>query len=83
MSSTGYTEDQIQNLALQLHDQCSSNFPSEHLFYQEDLLGLGVIYDLQVLLSCTQYLVDQKLLRLLQKNNRLAWKVITREDADR
>ena len=75
--------DQIEELALHLYDQCANNHPSDHLFYQQDLIDLGVVTDLGLLLDCTQYLVNQKLLRILQKNDRLAWKVITREDADK
>ena len=84
-SASGSSGSSIARLALQIYDQCSMNYSPDHLFYQQDLLNLGVIQmnDLSVLLQCTQYLVNQKLFRLLQKNDRLAWKVIPREDADK
>lgn len=71
---------------MKLYDQCLSSFPADHLFYQQDLLGLGVIPndDLALLLRCTQILVDQSLLRLLQaKDDRLAWKIIAQSDAEK
>lgn len=73
-------------LASRLYDECLNNFPADHLFYQQDLLGLDVVPggDLTLLLQCTQLLVDQKLFRLHQgKNDRLAWKLISREDAEK
>lgn len=81
-SSGGSTAE----LASRIYDACLDNFPSDHLFYQQELLGLGVVPDgdLALLLQCTQSLVDQKLFRLLQgKDNRLAWKLISREDAEK
>ena len=76
----------VTELASKLYDACLSNFSSDHLFYQQVLLGLGIVpkNDLPLLLQCTQSLVDQKLFRLLAgKNDRLAWKLISREDADK
>lgn len=76
----------VTELASKLYDACQANFASDHLFYQHDLLGLGVVpkNDLPLMLQCTQTLVDQKLFRLLAgKNDRLAWKIISREDADK
>ena len=73
-------------LASRIYDECLNNFPADYLFYQQDLLGLGVVPkdDLALLLQCTQSLVDQKLFRLHQgKNDRLAWKLISREDAEK
>jgi DNA-directed RNA polymerase III subunit RPC6 len=81
-SSGGSTAE----LASRIYDACLDNFPSDHLFYQQDLLSLGVVPDgdLALLLQCTQSLVDQKLFRLHQgKDNRLAWKLISREDAEK
>jgi DNA-directed RNA polymerase III subunit RPC6 len=81
-SSGGSTAE----LASRIYDACLDNFPSDHLFYQQELLSLGVVPDgdLALLLQCTQSLVDQKLFRLLQgKDNRLAWKLISREDAEK
>lgn len=78
--------DSIPDLATKIYNECTNAFPADHLFYQQDLLGLGVIpkNDVAVLLQCTQSLVDQKLFRLHQgKNDRLAWKLISREDADK
>lgn len=76
----------VTELAAKLYDACLGKFPSDHLFYQQDLLGLSIVpkNDLALLLQCTQSLVDQKLFRLLHgKNDRLAWKIISREDADK
>ncbi|PLB37667.1 RPC34 RNA polymerase subunit family protein [Aspergillus candidus] len=76
----------VPELASKIYDICVSNYPSDHLFYQQDLLGLGIVpkNEIPLLLQCTQSLVDQKLFRLLQgKNDRLAWKVISREDAEK
>ncbi|KAF9886440.1 34-kDa subunit of RNA polymerase III (C) [Aspergillus nanangensis] len=73
-------------LASQIYDACVKDFPTDKLFYQQDLLGLGLVPkgDVSLLLRCTQLLVDQKLFRLLQgKNDRLAWKIISREDAEK
>lgn len=86
MASAGSSGGSVTELASRLYDACLSNFPIDHLFYQQDLLGLNIIpkNDLPLLLQCTQSLVDQKLLRLLQgKNDRLAWKLIPREDAEK
>jgi DNA-directed RNA polymerase III subunit RPC6 len=86
MASAGSSGGSVTELASKLYDACLSNFPIDHLFYQQDLLGLNIIpkNDLPLLLQCTQSLVDQKLLRLLQgKNDRLAWKLIPREDAEK
>ncbi|KAL4792767.1 RNA polymerase Rpc34 [Aspergillus venezuelensis] len=84
MTSAG-SGSSIAELASKLYDACLTNFSSDHLFVQQELLGLDIIpkNDLALLLQCTQSLVDQKLLRLLQKNDRLAWKIIPREDAEK
>lgn len=76
----------VTELAQKLYDACLENFDTDHLFYQHDLLSLGVIPkdDVALLLQCTQSLVDQKLFRLHQdKNDRLTWKIISREDAEK
>lgn len=83
MASAG---SRVAELAQKLYDACIEQFDEDHLFYQQDLLGLGVIPkgDVALLLQCTQSLVDQKLFRLLQdKNDRLAWKIISQEDAEK
>jgi DNA-directed RNA polymerase III subunit RPC6 len=76
----------ITTIASDLYNECRSKFPPNHLFYQQDLLNLKVVpnNDLALLLQCTQSLVDQKLFRLLHdKNGRLAWKIISQEDAEK
>lgn len=76
----------VNELASALYDRCISEFSSDHLFYQQDLLSLNVVpdNDLALLLRCTQSLVDQSLFRLLQgKDDRLAWKVIEQSDAEK
>ncbi|KAL4801957.1 RNA polymerase Rpc34 [Aspergillus unguis] len=85
MTSAG-SGGSVTELASRLYDACLANFPIDHQFYQQDLLGLNIIpkNDLPLLLQCTQSLVDQKLFRLLQgKNDRLVWKIIPREDAEK
>ncbi|THC98711.1 hypothetical protein EYZ11_001774 [Aspergillus tanneri] len=85
MASAGPSGGSVTELASKLYDACLAKFSPDHLFYQQELLGLGIIpkSDLPLLLQCTQSLVDQKLFRLLQgKNDRLAWKIISREDAE-
>ncbi|KAL2864933.1 RPC34 RNA polymerase subunit family protein [Aspergillus lucknowensis] len=86
MASAGTSGGSVTELASRLYDACISQFSHDHLFYQQDLLGLEILpsNDLPLLLQCTQSLVDQKLFRLLQgKNDRLAWKIIPREDAEK
>ncbi|KAL4917122.1 RNA polymerase Rpc34 [Aspergillus aurantiobrunneus] len=86
MASEGPSGGSVNELASRLYDACLSTFAIDQLFYQQDLLGLNILptNDLPLLLQCTQLLVDQKLLRLLQaKNDRLAWKIIPREDAEK
>ncbi|WEW58992.1 34-kDa subunit of RNA polymerase III (C) [Emydomyces testavorans] len=76
----------VNELASALYDKCISEFPSDHLFYQQDLQDLGVIpyNDLALLMKCTQSLVDQSLFRMLHaKDDRLAWKVVEQSDAEK
>lgn len=73
-----------KRLASTLYAECRSTFPADHLFYQQDLISLGVIpnNDISLLMKCAQTLVDQSLFRLLHgKDDRLAWKLIAQEDA--
>ena len=73
-------------IASKLYEECRDKFSADHLFYQKDLLSLGVVPNdnLTILLQCTQSLVDKKLLRLLHgKDGHLAWKVISQEDAEK
>lgn len=74
------------SLATAIYDRCLAEFPSDHLFYQQDLLSLGLIKDndLGLLMKCAQILVDQSLFRLLEgKDSRLAWKIIAQSDAEK
>lgn len=74
------------SLATAIYDRCLAEFPADHLFYQQDLLGLGIIKDndLGLLMKCAQILVDQSLFRLLEgKDSRLAWKIIAQSDAEK
>lgn len=83
MTSAG---SQVTELAQKLYDACLATYDTDRLFYQGDLLGLDVIPngDVTLLLQCAQSLVDQKLFRLHQdRNDRLAWKVISQEDAEK
>lgn len=85
MASAG-SSGSASELASQVYEKCVNEYPPDKLFYQQDLLGLGIIpkNDIALLLQCAQSLVDQKLFRLLHgKNDRLAWKVIAREDAEK
>ena len=75
-----------KELAPTLYARCLSDYQPDHLFYQQDLLSLGVIpnNDLGLLMKCAQLLVDQSLFRMLHgKDDRLAWKVIDRADAEK
>jgi DNA-directed RNA polymerase III subunit RPC6 len=75
-----------KDLASALYEKCRSNYPPDYLFYQQDLVSLGVVphNDLALLMRCAQSLVDQSLFRLLHgKDDRLAWKVVAQEDAAR
>lgn len=82
MASAG---SQVAGLASKLYDACVNEFDSDHLFYQNDFLNLKVIpkNDVALLLECTQSLVNQNLFRLLQKDGKLTWKLIDREDAEK
>ncbi|KAJ5213025.1 hypothetical protein N7449_000194 [Penicillium cf. viridicatum] len=82
MASAG---SQVAELASKLYDACVNEFDSDHLFYQNDFLNLKVIpkNDVALLLECTQSLVNQNLFRLLQKDGKLTWKLIDREDAEK
>ncbi|KAJ5109412.1 hypothetical protein N7456_006087 [Penicillium angulare] len=76
----------VKELASQLYDACADQFSTDHTFYQQDLLSLGVIPndDLSLLLECAQSLVNQKLFRLLEaQNKRLVWRLVGREDAEK
>lgn len=73
-------------LAAKLYDACLEQFEPDQLLNQQDLFGLGVIPkdELSLLLQVTQSLVDQKLFRTHQvQGGRLAWKLISREDAEK
>jgi DNA-directed RNA polymerase III subunit RPC6 len=73
-------------LASALYEKCVSDFSTEQLFYQADLLKLGVVPDgdRSLLLQCMQILVDQSLFRLLHgKDEKLAWKVVEQSDAEK
>ncbi|KAL1976471.1 hypothetical protein VTN31DRAFT_2753 [Thermomyces dupontii] len=75
-----------EELASELYEQCQNKFSTAHLFYQEDLLNLGVIpnRNVELLLACVQYLVERNLFRMHEdRDNRLAWKLISQEDAER
>ncbi|KAJ5558035.1 RNA polymerase Rpc34 [Penicillium sp. DV-2018c] len=82
MASAG---SQVSELASKLYDACVNEFSRDHLFYQNDFLNLKVIpkNDVSLLLECTQSLVNQNLFRLLQKDGKLTWKLIDREDAEK
>lgn len=75
-----------QELASALYEKCVSDFSSDHLFYQHDLMKLGVVSksDLALLLNCAQILVDRDLFRVHEaREGRIAWKIIAQSDADK
>lgn len=78
-------ESRVAKLASKLYDACADNFDPDTLLYQPDLLDLEVVPkgDVTLLLQCTQSLVDQRLFRLHQGQNRIGWKLIPREDAEK
>lgn len=72
-------------LSSTLYAKCLSDFPPDHLFYQQDLMNMGVIpkNNLPLLMQCTQLLVEQSLLRMFRgKDDRLAWKIVAQNDAE-
>lgn len=74
-----------KKLSAALYAKCVSDFPPDHLFYQQDLLSLGVIPDgnLNLLLECAQLLVQQNLFGIFfGKDDRLAWRVRSQSDAE-
>ncbi|KAJ5929786.1 hypothetical protein N7454_006736 [Penicillium verhagenii] len=76
----------VKELASQLYDACADQFEADHSFYQQDLLSVSVIpnNDVSLLLECAQSLVNQKLFRLLEgQNKRLVWRIVAREDAEK
>jgi DNA-directed RNA polymerase III subunit RPC6 len=86
MASAASSSRSFQDIASELYGQCRHKFSPSHLFYQHDLLGLGVIPNnsVELLLQCTQSLVDRSLFRVHEdKDNRIAWKLISQEDAER
>ncbi|KAF5016040.1 hypothetical protein F66182_12407, partial [Fusarium sp. NRRL 66182] len=82
MAATGTADD----IAQRIYARCREQFSGSQLLYQRDILSLGIIpaKNLEILLECTQKLVDQNLFRVYQdSDNRLAWKVIAEEDAEK
>ncbi|KAJ5225047.1 hypothetical protein N7468_006272 [Penicillium chermesinum] len=78
----------VAELASQLYDACAEHPDSDRAWYQGALLDLNIIpkgpNEIELLLQCTQSLVDQKLFRLLEtQNKRLAWRIVSREDAEK
>ena len=77
----------VKELASQLYDACRDQFDADHSFFQEDLLGLGVVppNDLSLLMQCAQSLVNDKLFRLHESttSKRLVWKLVARDDAEK
>ncbi|KAJ6018192.1 hypothetical protein N7451_001571 [Penicillium sp. IBT 35674x] len=79
-------EPRVKELASKLYDACVEQFDADHSFYQQDLLSVSVIPndDVMLLLECAQSLVNQKLFRLLEgQNKRLVWRIVAREDAEK
>ena len=75
-----------QELALALYAKCASDFEPDHLFYQNDLMGLGVVSknDLALLLECANILVGRHMFRVHEgREGRIAWKVIAQTDAEK
>ncbi|KAI4227771.1 MAG: hypothetical protein L6R40_008182 [Gallowayella cf. fulva] len=67
-----------------LYARCAS-VPTETIFSQHDLLGLGIIpdRDIKLLLQCTQELTSEGLFKLLHRDGRACWRVVKREDAQK
>lgn len=76
---------EVAELASKLYDACVSEFDPDHLFFQNDFINLNIIpkNDVSLLLECAQSLVDQNLFRLLQKDGKLTWRLIDRQDAEK
>jgi DNA-directed RNA polymerase III subunit RPC6 len=77
------SNDQIAD---KIYAQCRDKFSASQLLYQNDILNLGLIpnKNLEILLACTQTLVNRNLFRVYQdSDNRIAWKLIAAEDAEK
>jgi hypothetical protein len=76
----------IQNLAERVYTKCLDLYSSSTLLYQRDILSLSIIPNnsLEVLLQCTQLLVDQNYFGVYQDGDgKLGWKLIDKVTAER
>ena len=75
-------ESSFKELKNALYARCAIQ-PSDTLFYQHDLLEFGVIpnNDLGQLVSCTNKLAQEGLLKVLKKDDIICWRVVKKEDA--
>ncbi|KAJ5895602.1 hypothetical protein N7495_007293 [Penicillium taxi] len=79
-------EPRVSELASQLYDACSNLYDTDYMISQKDLQALGIIptNDLDLLLQCTQHLVNQKLFRLLEGQGKtVSWGLVSRGDAEK
>ena len=75
-------ESSFKELKNALYARCAIQ-PSDTIFYQHDLLDFGVIpnNDLGQLVSCTNKLAQEGLLKVLKKDDTICWRVVKKEDA--
>lgn len=76
----------LAELSSALYEKCRSEFAPETFFYQADLEKLNIIpnRNVDLLRDCTNFLVDQRLFRLLQDSEqRVGWKVVPRDIANK
>lgn len=81
---TSPSNEKHKGIADALYAKCRNDFPADHLFYQTDLLKLGVIPgdNVGLLVEVAQSLVNQSLFRLSHgKDDRLVWQVVPKEEA--
>ena len=67
-----------------LYASCATH-PHDKVFFQDELLATNVIpnRDLGLLSECLNILVRKSLFKLMQQNQRVCWKVVSREDAEK
>ena len=77
-------EKGLTSVEEELYRLCSA-FPPEKLFSQQDLAALNLLpeNDTAGLQSCTQHIVQKGLFRIMIKDGKIHWRVVTREEAAR
>lgn len=66
----------------QLYDRCAQA-PAGTVFFQRDLVNMGVAEDVNDLIGLLQELVDRHLMKLMTFDGEPCWKLRSREDAEK